>query len=434
MPYAACFPLTMRLSLKLGFLCAAAALLPLLITSALVLSNVSSHSHSKAQENLRSNARTAASLYEKRLAEMRAAAERLADEIANRALVSGETAGQGNTGAWSRLQNMLAGAQNDFGLDFLIVADPQGRITALHNNQPKLGETLLGAGDKNPIAEKVISGGNLPETFSVIERGERYARLGLSLVAPVRLVNGATVDEALVMEAGAPIFSGGRFIGVLIIGQMLNTYYKPRPGENNLQTPLVAEIRQTLYRGADEDAGALISYGNAVIASSIPALAGEYNRDTTPGPALTGALRDPAKSEETLQHGERRYNVVWQGIKTTDGSEIGAVGVARPASEFDGPARQLRTMLIVVGGIATLLSIGCGVLFGHTLALRLNELEQAASRWSVGELSAAAKDRDPMMAKWIPEFLSRDEITSLAQQLEQMRESFRQAIERLRKR
>jgi hypothetical protein len=424
----------MRLSLKLGALCAAAALLPLLIISALVLSNISSYSRRKAQENLQSNARAAASLYDKRLAEMRVAAQRLAGEIANRALVSSDTAGQTNTGAWGRLQNMLAGAQNDLGLDFLVVSDQYGRVTALHNNQPKPGETLLGEDDKNRVAEKVISGGNLPEAFSVVERGERYTRLGLSLVAPVRLVSGGTVDEALVMEAGAPIFSGGRLVGVVIIGQMLNTYYKPRPGANSLQTPLVAEIRQTLYRGADEDAGALIALGNAVIASSIPAPAGEYRRDNTPEPALAGALRDTTAGEETLRQGERSYNVAWQPIRTVDGSEIGAVGVARPASESGGPAAPLRTLVIVVGAIAALLATAGGFLFGHTLALRVNELEQVASRWSVGELSATAKDRDPMMAKWVPGFLSRDEITGLAEQLEQMRESFRHAIERLRKR
>jgi HAMP domain-containing protein len=424
----------MRLSLKLGALCAAAAIVPLLITSMLVLSQVSSYSSRKAQENLQSNARVASSLYEKRLIEMRVAAQRLAGEIASRVLVSSETAGQSNIAAMGRLQNMLTAAQNDLGLDFLIVADPQGRVTALHNNQLKPGETLLGGDDKNLIAEKVISGGNLPEAFSVVERGERYSRLGLSLVAPVSLANGATVDEALVMEAGAPIFSGGRFVGVVIIGQMLNTYYKPRPGENNLQTPVVAEVRQTLYRGADEDAGALIAYGDAVIASSIPAQAGEYKHDSTPGPPLVGALRDQTKSEETLQQGERRYNVAWQVIRTADGSEVGAIGVARPAGESARPAASLRTMMILVGGIAACLATAGGILFGHTLASRVNELERAASRWSVGELSATAKDRDPMVAKWIPEFLSRDEITRLAEQLEQMRESFRHAIERLRKR
>src|SRR5215216_6556412 len=237
----------MRLSLKLGALGAAAALVPILITSALVLSNVSSYSRSQALENLQSGARVAAALYEKRLIELRSAAERLADEIANRALVSSEAAGQSNGAAWGRLQNMLAGAQNDLGLDFLIVSDPLGRVTALHNNQPKPGETLLGGEDKNLIVEKVISGRNLPLALSVVERGERYSRLGLSQVAPVHTADGATIDEALVMEACAPIFSGGRFVGAVIIGQMLNTYYKPRPGESNLQTPLIAEVRQTLY-------------------------------------------------------------------------------------------------------------------------------------------------------------------------------------------
>jgi hypothetical protein len=424
----------MRLSLKLGALGAAAALVPILITSILVLSNVSSYSRRLALENLRSDARAAAAIYDKRLVELRAAAELLAEEIANRALVSAETADQGNTAAWGRLQNMLAGAQNDFGLDFLIVSDPLGRITALHNNQPRPGETLLGGEDKNPIVEKVISGGNLPQAFSVVERGERYSRLGLSQVAPVHTRDGATLNEALVMEACAPIFSGGRFVGAVIIGQMLNTYYKPRPGDSNLQTPVVAEIRQTLYRGEDEDGGALVACGNAVVASSIPVIAGEYKRDGGLEPPLAGALRSPGKSEEMLEDGGRQYNVAWQGIKTVDGSEIGAIGVARPAGDSLGPTAAVRNMFIIVGGIATLLAAAGGFLFGHTLSLRVNELNSAASRWSVGELSAAAKDRDPMMAKWIPEFLARDEVSRLAEQLEQMRESFRQALERLRKR
>src|SRR2546422_892622 len=82
--------LFMPLSLKLAALCAAAALIPIFILSLIVLSEVSTHAHEQALEQLRSDARAAAALCEKRQIEMRAAAQALAEDIANRALVSSD--------------------------------------------------------------------------------------------------------------------------------------------------------------------------------------------------------------------------------------------------------------------------------------------------------------------------------------------------------
>src|SRR6185369_16140942 len=96
----------MRLSLKLGALCAAASVLPLLLISLIILTEVSGHARRNAQEQLRSDARAAAAIADKRLIEMRAAAQSLADEIANRALVSADNPDRTNT-AWTRLQDLL---------------------------------------------------------------------------------------------------------------------------------------------------------------------------------------------------------------------------------------------------------------------------------------------------------------------------------------
>jgi sensor histidine kinase regulating citrate/malate metabolism len=145
----------MRLSLKLGALCAVAAFIPLVLVSLLILSQISAHSRRQALEQLRSDARVAASLCDKRLAELRAAAQELADEIANRAIVSSDNLDRDNPAAWARLQDLLPRAQNEASLDFVIVTDPLGRVIARHNDKPQPGETLLGAGEKNPIAEKV---------------------------------------------------------------------------------------------------------------------------------------------------------------------------------------------------------------------------------------------------------------------------------------
>lgn len=421
----------MRLSLKLGALCAAAAFVPLFIISLIIQSEVSAHARQNALEQLRSDARAAGSLADKRQVELRAAAQALADDIANRALVSSDNLDRNNPAAWARLQDLLPRAQNENSLDFVIVTDPLGRVTARQNDRPVTGETVLSAGDQNPIAERVIAGGNLPLASCVIERGERYTRLGLDRVAQVRLADGSTVDEALMIEAGAPIFSSGRFVGVVLIGQMLNTYYKPRTSPNMLQTPLVAEARQTLYRAAEEDAGAVIALGSAIVASSLPP---DSTRESSGGPPLIGAFHDTSKTEETFGNGARSYGVAWHPLKSLDGAVIGAIGVARPARERAGTVTAIRTTTIVISALVTLGAFGAGFMFGRGLGSRLDDLKQAASRWSLGELSTPASDRDPLLVRWIPREFLRDEINGLAEQLELLRESFRQAIERIRKR
>ena len=417
----------MRLSEKLGAVCAAAALVPLVIALLIVLPQVSSYSRRQATENLQSNARAAAGLYEKRLVELRSVAQKLADDIFNRALVGGEQSGGNAPTTLARLQDMAARAQNDYGLDCVIVAGTQGRVIARHNDRPVPGETLLGAEDKNPLAEKIISGGNQPLASAVIERGERLVQWGVDHRAQVQLAGGSTVDEAMMIEAAAPIISSGNFIGFTLIGQMLNNDSKSRPGVDSFQNSLVAEMRQTLYRNSNEDAGVLIAYGPAIIASSIPVVEGVDS-------PLAGMKRNSLLSEDVIRQGERSYVIAWQPIKALDDTEIGAIGIASSAADLNGQKGAVRATLIVIALIAFALAGAGGFFYGRALAVRLDDLTEAASRWSVGELSTPAKDSDPMMSKWVPSFISRDEVSRLATQLEQMRESFRQAIERLRKR
>ncbi len=415
----------MRLSFKLGALCATLAFISLLVISLLILSQVSAYSRNQALEQLRGDARVAAALCDKRLSELGAAAQALAEEIANRALVSNDNLDRDNPAAWARLQDLLPRAQNEASLDFVIVTDPLGRVIARHNDKPLPGETLFGATDKNPIAEKVITGGNRPAASCVIESGERYTRLGLDRIAQVRLSDGSTVDAALMVEAGAPIFSGGRFVGVALIGQMLNTYYKARPGSHPLHTPLVAEARQILFPGGEEDAGAVIALDKAIVASSVPA-------DSSGG--LAGSLHNTALNEETLKNKTKTYEVAWQALRSIDGTAIGAIGIARPASELGGVVEAVQGTVILVGAIASLLAGGAGFFFGRGVGARLDDLRDAASRWSLGELSTPVRDREPFLARWIPARFLRDEVNQLAEEIDQMRESFRQAIERIRKR
>ena len=242
-------------------------------------------------------------------------------------------------------------------------------------------------------------------------------------------VNGATVDEALMQEAAAPIQGGGHLVDLVLIGQMLNNDSKPRPGATTLQTPLVAEIRQTLYRNTEADAGAVVAYQNAIIASS---LAGATGSETAS--ALMGELCGTTQSDEVIEQGNESYAIAWQPIKALDGADVGRLGVARNARVLAGATRSVRTTLLLIAAIAVVLAGAGGYFYGRALGLRLEGLNEAVTRWSVGELSIPAKDRDPMMMRWVAGFSLRDEISRLAASLEQMRESFRQAIDRMRRR
>ncbi|HXG92984.1 MAG TPA: hypothetical protein VNN73_11550 [Blastocatellia bacterium] len=415
--------------MKLSVLCAVAALIPSIIISMIVLGGLSSRMRAAAIEQIEKDARVAFAIYEKRLVEMNAAAARLATEIENRALASSDSEGAA-AGARAQLENLVEHAQQDFSLDFITVADAQGKIIA---QRPVVDDSLLRTEDNSPITKKIISTGAQPEASAIVERGDRYTRLGLGEF--MRKAGGSTTDEALMIEAGAPIFISGKPGGAVIIGQMLNIYSNPRPraGDDflsSLQTPLVAEIRQALYSNATDDAGALVSLNNKIIASSIPASSGSTASD----PSAVGATRDASASHQVITQGGRSYIVAWQPFKSIDGTAAGAIGVARPASELEGSVGSTRLLLLLIGAIITIAAGAAGFFYGRSLALRVDDLSEAANRWSVGELSAIARDRDPMMSRFIPSFIARDEISGLAERLEQMRESFRQAIERLRKR
>jgi HAMP domain-containing protein len=422
----------MKLSEKLAAFCAILAALPLMVAAIFTVSALSSNARQQALEQLKREARSAAGTYERRLDAMRATAQQIAVDVSNKALVSNE-GGEGNSpNAWARLQDMLPRAQNEFNLDFLIVADTTGRVIARHNDKPGTGESLTSGEDKNPIVEKVISDANLIRNVALaaalIESGERLRRLGLDSLAQVRSGSEVRTGEALMIEACAPIFSAGRFVGVVLIGQMLNNYYTARTGASALQTPLVAEIRQLIQPAPDQQAGAVIALGETIIASSVFASA------TGDKPALLAAPHTPAAGEEIIEEGGRNYALSWQPIKALDGAPLGAIGVAVLADEIGSLGASLKFTLMLITLLAALLAGAAGYLFGRYLSLRLNALTDAATRMSVGELSAPVRDENLSGKPWLPDFLLKDEVSQLSFKLDEMRESFRQAIERLKKR
>jgi HAMP domain-containing protein len=426
----------MKLSQKFGALSALSAAIPSFLILAIALYTLSSSANQRVTEQLKQDSRVALGLYEKRLDGLRAVATQLAVDVANKALVSSDNQATDAQQAWARLQDLLPRAQNDFNLDFVIVADPTGRVIARHNERPSAGETLGDASNKNPIAEKVISDGiqlrNSTLASIVVESSDRLAKLGLEQLARVFAVGApdkVKVSDALIIEAGAPIFSNGRFVGMVLLGQMLNNYYAAKPGADDLQTPLIAEIRQTLQLNNDNGRGAVVVYPRTVIASSLTTSTGYVNT-----PLLVGQDVVSLQADEVKDDRGRRYAIALQPIKSLDNSPIAAVGVVSSLDDIAGSSTGLKFTLIAIGLLATLLSGLAGYILGGNLASRVNTMTEAANRMSVGELSAPVRDEAVINKPKLPEFLLNDEVNTLANHLEEMRESFRQAIERLRKR
>jgi methyl-accepting chemotaxis protein len=205
---------------------------------------------------------------------------------------------------------------------------------------------------------------------------------------------------------------------------MVNNSFSPRAGDASLQTPLQFEARQSLY--SNQDAGAVIALGDTIVASSMPA-SGEG--DSSNRVALIGFRRDPRREEQVFEDSGRSHAVRWQPIKAIDGTDVGAIGVAVPTSRIEESVVSVRTTMVTVVILASLAAGAVGFVFGRRLGQRVETLSEAASRMSVGELSRGVEDLSANSSR-----RARDEVARLAERMDEMRESFRQAIERLRKR
>ena len=429
-------------------------MIPVAISSLILLPPLSAEWRENAGRRRQENLRAAGSILEKRLGDLKSATQLLAEEVSFAALSEG-AGGSGGAPARVRLQDILAHARDDYALDFLLIADPKGRVTARSNDTPGASEYLLQPERVNALAEIAIANGSRRQGAAIaaaaVEADDFLRRMWLDKIAAVKMADGGAVREALMLEAAAPVFVSGRFAGIVLVGQMLNNYHAGRasqPGAAALQTPLIVEIRQTLRPGVDDDWGALVALRETVVTSGL--------RNGPGGePLLKGSRHDSNSFEESFKAEDRIYSVAWQPIKSARGDKIGALGVCGPAEELIGPARTARNSLMAVAIGAFAAGGLLGLFFGGAISSRINRLIGAVNRMGLGELSVSITDRAPRSRSNNGQAAGsdarldgagfdesgkaivsseHDEIERLAEQLDFMRESFRQAIERIRKR
>jgi hypothetical protein len=441
----------MGLRLKLAVVCSVAVVIPLLMGAIFIFRQVSSRLREQSIQRLQAQSSAAMSLYDKRLAQMQSAAETLADEIGGKSLLGTDGSAAAQTQSRAKLQDLLSGERDRLSLDFLIVSDPVGLVIARHNDSPSDREAVTAPGKSNPVVDAVLAEGRrldrTPTAACAVEQAEFLSRMWLDKAAKVE---GSQLDQALLIEVGAPIISSGQFLGIVFAGQMLNNYYVRRPGSGDLQTPLVAGIRHDLFSDSD-DSGSVMALGSTIIASSIC-------RSGAGEPILRGSKCDPSRRFETITDAIGSYAVCWRPITSLEGGGIAAIGVAVPLDRLTDGSTTVLLVLVVTAMFGAILAGLAGFAFGEMMSARLKALTDAVSRMSLGELSTEVQDRPgPSGRNGLLSRLSvmtalkrnpnssgdgrqsalqngSDEIGVLAEHLEQLRASFRMAVERLRRR
>lgn len=420
---------------KLIIFAVLAIIIPLGVSALIILYQLSKDADQRSTERIKSDARVAKSFFDKRQENLRTAAQSIAQTIATgrrpaAAPASGAATPSSGSSAASSAQPAPAAASGSSAtlkqqleanrLSFVVLLDPKGKVVAQHNGGP--------TGDGNQFADNALfkgvtnraQGGN-PEAQSgvVSEKAPVLAATFLNKLAAV-----GDVDEGLFLEAAAPVLVGDALQGVVLVGQLVNN--DNSVSDTDKQQSIVNEIKETIYRDLREDAGvAITSTDGTILSTNLP---GGAQRGTANGQKVNvdgGSYETPSFHEASFNGGTPYYTsfVPVQSSDSQAGTKtVGAIGVAIKQSWFTEIVRRVQITILVVTLLALALAVAGAVVAAQRLTRPIVELTEAANRISLGELDVPiAADSD-------------DEIGTLAESLDRMRISLKQAIERLRKR
>jgi methyl-accepting chemotaxis protein len=417
---------------KLIIFAVLAIIIPLGVSALIILYQLSKDADQRSTERIKSDARVAKSFFDKRQENLRTAAHSIAQPIATGRGAARSTtptpapaAGAATTpappatptgGSSETLTRQLEANR----LSFVVLLDQKGKVIAQHNSGP--------VGDGNQFADNALfkgvsnrtQGGN-PEAQSGVasEKAPVLDATGLKTRAAV-----GDVEEGLFLEAAAPVLAGESLQGVVLVGQLVNN--DNAVSDTDKQQSIVNEIKETIYRDLREDAGVIITNADGTILSTN--LQGGAQRGAATGQkvnAAGGSYETPSFADATFG-GNTPYYTSFVPVQSTDAQAgtktVGNIGVAIKQSWFTEIVRRVQITILVVTLLALALAVAGAVIGAQRLTRPIVELTEAANRISLGELDV------PIAAD------SNDEIGTLAESLDRMRISLKQAIERLRKR
>lgn len=426
----------MNIRNKLIIFAVLAIIVPLGISAAIILIQLTTYTQQRSTERIVSDARVAKSIFSKRQENLRAAAQSLAASIASGrgaakpAAASGGAAAPAaaaatpapSTAAPSGTSEVLKRQLEASKLSFAVLLDPKGKVVAQHNGGP--------AGDGGyfvsnqlfvDVSNRAQQGKPEADSGAALEGQAMLEGVGLTKRAEV-----AGVDSGLFLEAAAPVLSGDTVTGVVVLGQLVNNDVVV---ESDKQVSIVNEIKETVYRDMRDEAAVVIATTkdgvNTIISTN---LAGSVQGGVATGTQVTdagGTFEKPSYNTQDFA-GPGRYVTSFvpiEGIASKEGAKtIGKIGVAIKEDWFTAIVRRVQLTILIVTLVALIMAVVGAVIGAQKLTRPIVELTEAANRISLGELDA------PIAVQ------AEDEIGTLAESLDRMRISLKQAIERLRKR
>jgi methyl-accepting chemotaxis protein len=422
---------------KLIIFAVLAIIVPLGISAAIILIQLTTYTQQRSTERIVSDARVAKSIFSKRQENLRAAAQSLAASIASgrgapkaataapaggAAPATPASAAPASTAAPSGTSEILKRQLEASKLSFAVLLDPKGKVVAQHNGAP--------VGDGGYFAANQL----FVDVSNLAQQGKPEALSGAALEGPALLEGVALtkraevsgVDSGLFLEAAAPVLSGDSVTGIVVLGQLVNNDVAV---ESDKQQSIVNEIKETVYRDMRDEAAVVIAATkdgvNTIVSTN---LAGSAQGGVAIGTQVAdagGTFEKPSYNTQNFP-GPGSYVTSFvpiEGIATKEGAKtIGKIGVAIKEDWFTAIVRRVQLTILVVTLMALVLAIVGAVIGAQKLTRPIVELTEAANRISLGELDA------PIAVQ------ADDEIGTLAESLDRMRISLKQAIERLRKR
>lgn len=396
-------------------------LVPLLCSAISIILLVNNNIADQSAQSIEKDARVAEQLYRNRQLVIAQAAQNTAQAITVQGLLESVQSPanlQGSATLTARIQGTGRGRLDEIvksslqasSLDFIVITDNQGNIIYPEvSAKGSLKDNLLFIKLQNEVAAKKLD----VQVGSMKETAETLNILGLeklSRQAQIKIGEKIVTTEGLIIEAGAPIVGGGStLLGVVFAGLLVNN---AEPAKS-----LADDIKKTLYSELLDSSGAVIVLNNIVVSANLPI---QQTRGIGLNITRTDLKDAPVAGQETIN--QEVYKTAYAPIKDINSQVIGRVGVQIKDSWF---GRIVTKVMIIIGLIVVfflLVATLLAVFIGRRLTKPIIELTEASNKISLGQL-------DQVIA-----IKSDDEIGQLAEALERMRISLKQALERLRRR
>lgn len=307
-----------------------------------------------------------------------------------------------------RLAALLTGAQQAGNVDFIVLTDSKGNIIAR-----QAGGQATGSISDNPLIvslQNAVTASRIyAQSSSIKESVEKLNLLAgeeFSKRAEIK-AEGRAITDGLVIEAAAPITNNnGKLLGIVLAGLLVNNAPQERA--------IIEDIKTKLYPSLPNAAGASITLNDVIVSTNMPIPQNGALGKRTSVPASDS----PKTSLENFS--DEAYKSAYVPIKDSSNQVIGRVGVQVKQSWFNAVLNKVLLIIVLIVLVFILGAIGVAIFAAQKLTKPIIELTEASNNISLGKLDESIQIK------------SDDEIGQLAEALERMRISLKQALDRLR--